>query len=84
VAAKPGPAFAAIDVIDLSHVRGGIDSSAIVQRAIAQVTGWQATGAYVDSDRAVRPAASLMSAKRGSGSGPMSAPALPPTSTLTR
>jgi hypothetical protein len=85
VAAKTGPAFAVIDVIDLSHVRGGVDSSAEIQRALAQVTGSQATGAYVDSDRIARPQG-LLSGKRSrrSGSGPMSAPALPPTSTLTR
>ena len=108
-----GKPFPVIDVIDLSHVRGGFERSAVVQRALVQAMGGhamtryadivQAIGGhamtrYADTDRAARTkddgaakaTLSLISRKphRRSGSGPASgptpAPALPPTSTLTR
>jgi succinate dehydrogenase/fumarate reductase flavoprotein subunit len=123
-----GKAFQVIDVVDLSHVRGGFERSLAVQHALAQalggstmsghalggntlggstmsghalagyVPGRYAQGEYADSDGAarikdddvVKAPLSLLSRKphRRSGSGPASgptpAPALPPTSTLTR
>ncbi|HEX2687485.1 MAG TPA: hypothetical protein VHN14_12750 [Kofleriaceae bacterium] len=83
-------AFSAIEVIDLSYlaqVTGGADKQTqAVQAAIAQ-----ATSAMQDVAAAVAPKASGMTqmlipalGSRRSGSGPTPAPALPPTSTLTR
>jgi hypothetical protein len=82
-----GKAFSAIDVLDLSQVRGGIDQQTqAVQAAIAQ-----ATGAMEDVARTVAPKDNSVSqlmlqmiSNRRSGSGPTPAPALPPTSTLAR
>ena len=108
-----GEAFPAIDVIDLSHVRGGFERAAAVQREVTRALGRHALGRhaigghaiggpaiaeYADigraagsrEDSAAKTALSLLSQKpyRRSGSGPASgptpAPALPPTSTLTR
>ena len=84
-----GSAFAAIDVIDLSQVWGGADVDK--QTRAAQLAIQQATGAMEDVAKAVGPKDDTMTklmaqvmSRRGSGSGPTPAPALPPTSTLTR
>ena len=82
-----------IEVIDLSylsHVRGGLDK----QTTALQAEIDRATGAMTDVAKAVGPKADgsammfellpQLMAKRGSRSGPTPAPALPPTSTLTR
>lgn len=82
-----GKAFSTIEVIDLSQVRGGVDKQTqAVQAAIAQ-----ATSAMEDVAQTVAPKDNTMSQlmmqmmnNRRSGSGPTPAPALPPTSTLTR
>jgi hypothetical protein len=82
-----GNTFQTIEVIDLSHVYGGTDK----QTAAAQAAIDQATAALNDVAKAVGPKddstsqllMQLMS-RRGSGSGPTPAPALPPTSTLSR
>jgi len=82
-----GKAFSAIDVLDLSQVRGGVDQQTqAVQAAIAQ-----ATGAMADVARTVAPKDNTVSqlmlqmmSNRRSGSGPTPAPALPPTSILAR
>jgi hypothetical protein len=103
-----GEALPAIDVIDLSHVRGGFERAAAVQREVTRALGRHVLGRhaigghaiaeYADigraagsrEDSAAKTALSLLSRKphrrSGSGpaSGPMPAPALPPTSTLTR
>ena len=82
-----GNAFTAISVIDLSQVYGGVDKQTqAVQTAIAQ-----ATSAMEDVAKTVAPKDNTTSQmmmqmmnNRRSGSGPTPAPALPPTSTLTR
>jgi hypothetical protein len=82
-----GKAFSVIEVIDLSHVYGGVDKQTqAVQTAIAQ-----ATSAMEDVATATAPKDNSMSQmimqmmnNRRSGSGPTPAPALPPTSTLSR
>jgi hypothetical protein len=82
-----GKPFAVIDVIDLTHVVGGVDKqTSAVQLAISQ-----ATSAMEDVAKTVAPKDNSMSqmmmqmmSNRRSGSGPTPAPALPPTSTLTR
>jgi hypothetical protein len=82
-----GKAFPAIEVIDLSQVYGGVDKQTqAVQAAMAQ-----ATSAMEDVARTVAPKDSSMTqmmlqvlSNRRSGPGPTPAPALPPTSTLTR
>jgi len=81
------PATAVIAVIDLSQVWGGVDKQTqAVQAAITQ-----ATSAMEDVAKAVAPRDNSMSqmmmqmmSNRRSGPGPTPAPALPPTSTLTR
>lgn len=82
-----GKPFPVIDVIDLTWVTGGVDKQTqAAQRAIAQ-----ATGAMEDMAKKVAPKDDSMTqvmlhvmSNRRSGSGPTPAPALPPTSTLTR
>jgi hypothetical protein len=76
-----------IDITFLAYVVGGVDrQTAAVQAAIAQ-----AMSAIKDvANNAVPKSAGTMEmllqvlSSRRSGSGPSSAPALPPTSTLTR
>ena len=82
-----GNAFPAIDVIDLSQVYGGVDK----QTRAAQLVIDQATSAMEDVAKKVAPKDNSMTqmmlqamSNRRSGSGPTPAPALPPTSTLTR
>jgi hypothetical protein len=84
---RPSPPFRAIAVIDLSEVRGGTDK----QTEAAKLAIAQATNAAQDVARSVAPKDTGMTDvllhvmnQRGSGPGPTSAPALPPTSTLTR
>lgn len=85
-----GKPFSVIDVIDLSHVVGGLDKrSAAVKRAVDQaLIGMQdVVRATAPKDDPLMAAVSMMSGRknhRRSGSGPTPAPALPPTSTLTR
>jgi len=85
-----GKSFPAIEVIDLSYlaqVTGGVDKQTqAVQDAITQ-----ATSAMQDVARSVAPKDDSMTqvmmqmlGNRRSGAGPTPAPALPPTSTLTR
>jgi len=84
-----GKSFRTIDVIDLSEVWGGSDK----QTEAAKLALAQATGAVEDVAKTVGPKDTGMTDallrvmnQRGSGrgNGPNSAPALPPTSTLTR
>src|SRR5262249_37748542 len=76
----------AIDVMDLSAVRGGVDK----QTSAAQAAIAQAINAVQDVARAVAPKDSgalpmlLSMMHRRPGPGPTPAPALPPTTTLTR
>jgi hypothetical protein len=80
----------AIEVIDLSelwYVCGGVDK----QTQDAQAAIAQATGAVNDVAQSLMPRSAGMTdmlmkvlSNRRSGSGPSSAPALPPTSHLTR
>jgi hypothetical protein len=80
----------AIEVIDLSelwYVCGGVDK----QTQAAQAAISQATSAVHDVAQSLLPRNAGMTdmlmkvlSNRRSGSGPGSAPALPPTSTLTR
>jgi hypothetical protein len=79
--------FAPIAVVDLTHVLGGVDK----QTKAAQQVLDQATAAAQKVAKAAGPKDDGMSQvllhmmnNRRSGSGPMSAPALPPTSHLTR
>jgi hypothetical protein len=83
-----GEMLSTIDIVYLLAVRGGIDKQTrALQLAIAQ-----ATTAMEDVAKAVGPSKSSamvqammsMMSRRGSGAGPTPAPALPPTSTLTR
>ena len=82
-----GNPFMTIEVIDLSHVWGGVDQ----QTAAAQDVIAQATSAMESLAKKVEPKDDSltqmmlqMMSNRRSGSGPTPAPALPPTSTLTR
>jgi len=82
-----GKSFPAIDVVDLTRVWGGVDK----QTRAAQLAIRQAIGAMEDVAKAVGPKDDTVAqlalramTKRGAGSGPTPAPALPPTSTLTR
>jgi len=82
-----GKAFKVIEVIDLSQVWGGVDK----QTQAAQDVIAQATTAVEGLAKKVAPkddsmtqAMMQMMNQRRSGSGPTPAPALPPTSTLTR
>jgi len=77
----------AFDVVDLTEVRGGVDQ----QTSAAQLAIDQATAAISDVAKAVAPKDTGMSQAlmamlnhRRAGPGPTPAPALPPTSTLTR
>jgi len=82
-----GNSFPTIEVVDLSGVWGGSDK----QTEAAQLAITQATSAVQDVARRVAPKDTSMTdllmqvlSNRRSGPGPSSAPALPPTSTLTR
>jgi hypothetical protein len=82
-----GSPFPAIDVIDLTQVFGGVDK----QTQAAQLVIDQATSAMEGVAKKVAPKDDSMTqmmlqmmSSRRSGSGPTPAPALPPTSTLTR
>ena len=82
-----GKVFTAIAVVDLSHVWGGVDK----QTAAAQVAIGKVTAAMQEIARSVAPKdngalammLSMMPPRRR-GPAPTPAPALPPTSTLTR
>ena len=82
-----GDALPPIDVVDLSRVCGGVDK----QTSAAQTAITQATSAMEDVARSVAPKdnsaltmmLSMMPPRRR-GPAPTPAPALPPTSTLTR
>jgi len=87
VAGKPFPGLAAINLVDLTWVYGGVDK----QTAAAQQGITAATTAMEDLARATAPKDTSMTqmmmqtlGNRRGGSGPTPAPALPPTSTLTR
>jgi hypothetical protein len=90
MAGKPAGAFAglgAIDLIELTWVFGGVDK----QTAAAQQGITAATTAMEDLARATAPKDNSMTqmmmqmmGNRRGGAGPTPAPALPPTSTLTR
>ncbi|HEY0990421.1 MAG TPA: hypothetical protein VGD80_25385 [Kofleriaceae bacterium] len=81
-----GKPFAAIDVVHLLRVRGGVDK----QTSAMQAAITQATSAVKDVVRAVAPKDNALTPMllsmmgRRPGPGPTPAPALPPTSTLTR
>jgi hypothetical protein len=81
-----GKPLTAIDVIDLSAVRGGVDK----QTSAMQIAISQAVSAMQDVVRATVPKDNsivlmmLQMMNRRPGPGPTPAPALPPTSTLTR
>jgi hypothetical protein len=83
----PPTAIEVIDISDLADVRGGLDKQTeAVQQAIAQVTtmvGGLAKSVAPKSDSMTALLMMVMNMRR-SGSGPTPAPALPPTSTLTR
>jgi len=83
-----GRAFTAIDIIDLSQVRGGVDKQTrALQLAIAQVTSVVeeiAKAAAPSSSMAMLPMLLQLLGRKRSGAGPTPAPALPPTSNLTR
>lgn len=79
--------FAPITVVDLTDVRGGVDKQTQAARQVLD----QATVAADKVARSVAPKGAGMSqvllhlmASRSSGAGPTSAPALPPTTHLTR
>ncbi len=82
-----GNQFTVIDVIDLTYVVGGVDK----QTKAAQQVLDQATLQVKNLAQSVAPKDDSMTQmmmhmmqNRRSGSGPNSAPALPPTSTLSR
>jgi len=82
-----GSAIEVIDAAELREVRGGVDK----QTSAAQIALAQAVSAVQGVARSVAPKDTSMTdlllhamSSRRSGSGPSSAPALPPTSTLTR
>jgi hypothetical protein len=88
-----GKSFTVIDVIDLTHVYGGVGGidGADKQTRSAQLAISQATSAMEDVAKQAAPKDDSMTQmmlqalnNRRSGSGPTPAPALPPTSTLTR
>jgi hypothetical protein len=80
--------FPVIDVVDLSRVWGGVDK----QTSAAQVAIAQVTAAMQEIARSVAPKdnsmltmmLSMMPPRGRRGPAPTPAPALPPTSTLTR
>ena len=81
-------AFLAIDVVELSCVCGGVDK----QTSAAQAAIAKATAAMEDIAKLVAPSKDQgtlammlsMMPRRRRGPAPTPAPALPPTSTLTR
>lgn len=82
-----GPRWCTIDVVDLTRVTGGVDKQTAAAKAMID----QATGAMTDLAKASAPKDDSttqllmqLMGKRGPGSGPTPAPALPPTSTLSR
>jgi hypothetical protein len=87
-----GKPFTTIDVIDLTHVRGGVDK----QTRALQMAITEATNAVQEVAKSVTPKnAGMMNmmmqmlsrrrpASGPSGRGPTPAPALPPPTTLTR
>jgi len=81
-----GRSFLAIDVVELAAVRGGVDK----QTSAMQVAIAKTVSATQDIVRATAPkdnsavAMMLSMMNRRSGPGPTPAPALPPTTTLTR
>ncbi len=82
-----GKSFIVIDLAALAEVTGGIEKDTAALQAKIR----QATSAMEDIARATKPKDdSLMQmmlgqlSSRGGSSGPTPAPALPPTSTLTR
>ncbi len=83
-----GNSFPLIDVVDMSQVCGGVDK----QTKAAQTAIDQVTAAMTDIARSVAPKDNsalamllqMMPLNRRGGPGPTPAPALPPTSTLTR
>ena len=84
---KAEPEFAAIDVVDLTQVTGGVDK----QTSAAQAAIAQAIAAIQDlatlaapKDTGMLQMMMAMKKPRRSDPGPTPAPALPPTSTLTR
>jgi ribosomal protein S9 len=82
-----GKAFPVIDVIDLTHVTGGVDKqTSAAQAAIAQAIAaiQDVASAVAPKDTGMLPALMAMMNHRRPGPGPTPAPALPPTSTLTR
>ena len=82
-----GKPFSVIEVIDLTHVRGGVDKQTqAAQAAIAQATSAveDVANKVAPKDTSLTQAMMQMMNNRRSGSGPTPAPALPPTSTLTR
>ena len=80
----------AIEVIDLSelwYVCGGVDKQTqAAQDAIAQATSAvnNVAQSLIPKDTGMTDMLMQVLSNRRSGSGPSSAPALPPTSTLTR
>jgi hypothetical protein len=85
-----GKSFPAIEVIDLSYlaqVTGGVDKQTqVVQDAITQTTGamQDVARSVAHKDSTMTQMMMQMLGNRRSGAGPTPAPALPPTSTLTR
>jgi hypothetical protein len=81
-----GKAIEVVDATVLVQVRGGVDK----QTSALQIAIAQATSAVEDVARSTAPKNAGMTdlllqvMSKRSGSGPSSAPALPPTSTLTR
>jgi hypothetical protein len=87
VAGRSPHAIEVIDLAELAQVCGGIDK----QTSATQLAIAQATSAMQDVAKSLAPKDTgtldmlmQMVSMRRSGSGPSSAPALPPTSTLTR
>ena len=80
------PPFVVIDLVDLEHVSGGIEKDTAALQAKIR----QATSAVEDIANATKPKDTsllqmmLQNLPRGGKAGPTPAPALPPTSTLTR
>lgn len=82
-----GKSLIAIDVVDLSHVWGGVDKQTRpLLLAIEQATNAMKDVAtsLIPKDAGMVQAMMQMMGPRRRGPGPTPAPALPPTSTLTR
>ncbi len=82
-----GKPFIVIDLVALAEVTGGVEKDTAALQAKIR----QATSAMEDLARATKPKDNSLVqmmlqnlGARGSNSGPTPAPALPPTSTLTR